>query len=458
MKDSNPKQDQNQDQSSTQEGKSIDTSRLGRALQMGKLAAKITGSAVLDRFKFNQDKSINESVIDATKKNAKLMVKTMGELKGAAMKLGQFLSTDPDLIDEEFARELAVLQKEAPPVPFKEIEKSIEKRLNQKISDLFQYIDPKPLGTASIGQVHYAILKDGREVAVKVQYEGIKSSLDSDLNNIALLLKLGRVLLSPEQIQALIEEIRKALTQEADYLQEAQNLIHFASLFQHIEGIRIPKPILDYCTAELLVMEFMEGQPLVKAIQQIPSYEQRSKIAKRFVDIFVYAFHDLYEINIDPHPGNFLLNQNHEIVLLDFGCIKTFDPMYTDGILKVLVAFWEDDMPKLKAELKALHFGRDGMAFPSDDAVRTHHQMILAPMAKREAFNFSRWQIHAQLRAFLSEHPEFINMLPPPELLMYFRVVAGIKGTLSQIDAGIDLRGLAEDVCVRKNIFSRAKA
>jgi predicted unusual protein kinase regulating ubiquinone biosynthesis (AarF/ABC1/UbiB family) len=431
--------------------KSIQTGRFSRAFQIGKIAAKITGSAMIDQFK-KSDQSMNASIIEATKQNAKMMVKTMGEMKGAAMKLGQFLSMDPDMIDPDFAKELAVLQKEAPPVPFKDIQTAVEKRLNQTFEQCFHFFDPKPLGTASIGQVHYAILKDGREVAVKVQYEGIKDSLESDLKNIGILLKLSKVVLSAQQIDGLLKEIRESLVQEADYLKEAQNLIDFAKHFEHIPNIRIPKPYLEYSTSELLVMEYMPGKPLIKGLNAIDSFEKRSEIVKSFIQIFVFAFHELHELNVDPHPGNFLLNDQHQIVLLDFGCTKKFNPQTSDLILKALQAFWQDDMPKLKSILQTLGFGREGIAYPADEDLRTHQQMMLAPMAKHELFNFSQWQIHDKLREFLLSHSEFINMIPPPELLMYFRVLAGIKGTLTQVDAGVNIRKLAEDACLKRGI------
>jgi predicted unusual protein kinase regulating ubiquinone biosynthesis (AarF/ABC1/UbiB family) len=432
--------------------KSIQTGRFSRAFQIGKIAAKITGSAIIDQFK-KTDQSINASVIEATKQNAKMMVKTMGEMKGAAMKLGQFLSMDPDMIDEDFAKELAVLQKEAPPVPFREIQNAVEKRLKKSFEESFLFFDPKPLGTASIGQVHFAILKDGREVAVKVQYEGIKDSLESDLKNIGTLLKLSKMILSAEQIDGLLKEIRESLVQEADYLKEAQNLIDFATYFAHIPNVRLPKPYLEYCTPELLIMEYMPGQPLIKGLKTIDSFEKRSEIVKSFIQIFVFAFHELHKLNVDPHPGNFLLNDQHEIVLLDFGATKQFNPEISDLVLKALMAFWQDDMPKLKSILQTLGFGRPDCTYPSDDALRTHQQMMLAPMAKHELFNFSKWQIHEKLREFLLSHSEFLNLIPPSELLMYFRVLAGIKGTLTQVDAGVNIRKLAEDACMQRGLM-----
>jgi predicted unusual protein kinase regulating ubiquinone biosynthesis (AarF/ABC1/UbiB family) len=439
-------------ESATPQEKSIQTGRFSRAFQIGKIAAKITGSAIIDQFK-KTDQSINASVIEATKQNAKMMVKTMGEMKGAAMKLGQFLSMDPDMIDEDFAKELAVLQKEAPPVPFREIQNAVEKRLKQSFEESFLFFDPKPLGTASIGQVHFAILKDGREVAVKVQYEGIKDSLESDLKNIGTLLKFSKMILSAEQIDGLLKEIRESLVQEADYLKEAQNLIDFAKYFADIPNVRLPKPYLEYCTPELLIMEYMPGQPLIKGLKTIDSFEKRSEIVKSFIQIFVFAFHELHKLNVDPHPGNFLLNDQHEIVLLDFGATKHFNPEISDLVLKALMAFWQDDMPKLKSILQTLGFGRPGCAYPSDDALRTHQQMMLAPMAKHELFNFSKWQIHEKLREFLLSHSEFLNLIPPSELLMYFRVLAGIKGTLTQVDAGVNIRKLAEDACIKRGLM-----
>ena len=179
-------------------GKKVETNRVRRALKLGGLATRVTGSFIkqkLDGLR-GADPQELDSVASAAVANAKQFVEVMGEMKGAAMKIGQILSADPEMIDPGFAEKLSTLQNKAPPMDFVSLSRQIEKNLNQPMSAVFRYFDPEPLGSASIGQVHRATLFDGRDVAVKVQYPGIADSLASDLKNFGGLLKVGRAIVS----------------------------------------------------------------------------------------------------------------------------------------------------------------------------------------------------------------------------------------------------------------------
>ena len=170
----------------------------------------------------------------------------MGEMKGAAMKVGQLLSTDPDILDPAFAERLTSLQNSAPPMDFDTLSAQVESALDQPIESVFKFFDPEPIGSASIGQVHRATLFDGRKVAVKIQYPGIAGSIESDLRNLGSLLKVGRVFITKERAESFIEEARDTIIAEADYTIEARNLVRFREHFADDEWIRIPEPIMDY--------------------------------------------------------------------------------------------------------------------------------------------------------------------------------------------------------------------
>ena len=445
------------------EGQRVETSRLKRAFKLGSLSAKVTGGFVTERLKQRVGLGSSEGSAGAlhvtAKRNMDEMVRVMGQLKGAAMKVGQLLSVDPDLIDPEFATSLATLQREAPPMPFSQLKACVEERLGRPLEEVFDVFDPRPLGAASIGQVHRATLRDGREVAVKVQYPGVKGSLHSDLKNIETLLKLGSGVLTKERVKGFMAELRMALEGEVDYLGEARALSEFKARFEAepFEGssrIRVPEPLMELCGPELLVMEFIEGVPFHVGVRDLPLSE-RQALVQAFIEAFVYMFHDLNLLHADPHPGNFMLDRAGRLVLLDFGCVRPFEPEVADGVLRVLSAHWGGSASAQAGALFELGFGvkaRDEL--PSDEAIAEHHRLILAPMARHEEFNFSRWSVHEELREFLSEHLDFIHLSPPPALIMYLRVIAGIKGVLTQIDAGVDIRAIAERCCVRRGLLS----
>lgn len=444
------------------EGERVETSRFKRALKLSALGARVTGGFVKERLKQRVGLSDSSGGFEAlhttAKRNADEMVRVMGQLKGAAMKFGQLLSADPDLIDPEFAEALATLQRSAPPMPFSQLKESIEERLGAQLHEVFDVFDPRPLGAASIGQVHRATLRDGREVAVKVQYPGVKGSLESDLKNIESFLRLGSSLLTKERIKGFMAELKEALEGEVDYLEEGRNLARFKALFEAhpFEGaelVRVPTPLLELSTPELLVMEFVEGVPFQEGVATRP-FEERQRLMSAFIEAFVYMFHDLNSLHVDPHPGNFLLDPSGKLVILDFGCVRPFAPEVADGVLKILTAHWRDDIEAQAQALFDLGFGvRPREELPSAEEIATHHRLVLAPLARRELFNFTQWSVHDELRDFLSQHLNFIHLSPPPELIMYLRVIAGIKGVLSKVDAGVDIRAIAERACERRGLW-----
>jgi len=393
-----------------------------------------------------------DSIAEAAMDNVRQMVDVMGEMKGAAMKIGQLLSTDPDFVDSSFAERLASLQRDAPPMDYVTLSTQIEDALDLPIDQLFSYFDPDPIGSASIGQVHRATLNDGRDVAVKVQYPGIVQSIDTDMNNLRRMLRLGRVFMTKERADAFVEEARTTIMAESDYTTEAENLRRFRKHFADWDDIRIPEPIDEFTRKTVLVMEYIDGEPFHEAVNAIAEDEIRNGICKRFVEVFVYMFHDLHELHADPHPGNFLLDADRRIVLLDFGCIREFSVELADGMLHMLRCVWSGDMETLAQYYRHFQFGREGMEYPDGDTLRDYHDIILQPMIYDGDFRFSEFELHAPMREFLVRHGSILKMVPPAELLLYFRVLAGLKGMMTRIDAAVNIRELAEECCARRGI------
>lgn len=429
-------------------GKKVETGRVGRALRLGRVAARFTGSMIRAGLTGKRDDDL-EAMAEAAIANAQRIADVMGEMKGAAMKVGQMLSADPELVDPAFAEKLATLQREAPPMDFATVAAQIERWLDRPIEAIFRRFDPEPLGAASIGQVHRATLFDGREVAVKVQYPGIADSIESDLKNLASMLRVGRIFVTRERADGFVAEARDAILAEADYRREAANLTRFRALLADWPDIRIPEPVMALCAEQVLVMSFCEGEKLDDAINAIDDPARRDALTARFVELFVHLFHDLHTLHADPHPGNFMLAPDGAIVLLDFGCIRDFEERLADDILRMLVAFWDDDMPRLKALFRRTGFGKDGDEYPADDVLRTYLGMVLEPIATDAPFRFADYKVAARLRAFIRQNLSFLKLVPPPETLLYFRVLAGLKGMLTRMDSQVNLRAIAAD-CVRR--------
>lgn len=438
------------------EAQEVETGRFKRAWKLGKLGAKMTGSYVKDRLKKSLSTSEEGSELGALQtaaiRNAHEMAMVMGQLKGAAMKLGQMLSSDPEMISPEFADALAVLQRQAPPMPYQQLKAALEAELGGPMQETFALFDPRPIGAASIGQVHRATLQSGEEVAVKIQYPGISDSLESDLSNIERFMAIGRPLLPKERAQGFIEELKAAFEQEADYEGEAHKLEEFNRHFADWPQIRVPKPYLELCTPRLLVMEFIEGEVFHIAANQLEDQAERDALMKTFIEAFVYMFHDLHRLHADPHPGNFMLDLEGRLVILDFGCVCSFESQLADQVLKILPAFWSGDPQRQMNSLLDVGFGREGAKLPRLESVARHQELVLAPMGVQQPFSFYSWRVSEELRDLLTSDFAFVNLVPPAKLLLYLRVISGIKGTLSHLNASCDIREIAQRACVRRGL------
>jgi len=438
-----------------EKGKKVEKGRLRRALKLGGLATRVTGSmlkAQIGRISRRDTDQNLDAMASAALENAQRIVDVMGQMKGAAMKIGQILSSDPDMIDPAFAERLATLHREAPPMDFVTLAAQIERGLDRPIDAVFKFFDAEPLGAASIGQVHRATLFDGREVAVKVQYPGVAESLESDLQNMATLIKLGRMFMTKERADAFVAEARDALLKETDYIREAESLTRFCALFADRPDIRVPAPIPELVRPTVLVMEYIEGRPFDEAVNAIEDPQERDRLATHFVETFVHMFHELHVLHADPHPGNFLLDADHNLVLLDFGCVREFRPEVADAVLHMLDAYWEQDVPRLIRIAQDIGFGRDGTPAPEPEVFAEYLDMILEPLAEYGTFRFADFKVHGRVRTFLRGHLSMIRFVPPAELLLYFRVLAGMKGMMTRTNAAVALRRMAQDVCERRGI------
>ncbi len=336
---------------------------------------------------------------------------------------------------------------------FATVQQVIEKALDRPMTEIFRYFEPECIGSASIGQVHRGTLFDGRDVAVKVQYPGIAGSLEADLKNLGTLLKMGRVFMTKERAEEFVQEARDAILGETDYLQEMRNLQRFGKLYADWPGVRIPGAIEEHCRGTMLVMEFIEGEKFDDALCAIPDKARRSEILQRFLELYVHMFHEEFVIHADPHPGNFMLDAEDNIVLLDFGCIRDFAPERADSILYMLDAFWADDIDRLSGYLRQYGFGREGMNWPSNEVIREYHHLILEPVVRDQTYNYSQWQVHAKVRAFVRRNPSWLQLVPPAELLLYFRLLAGVKGLVTRVDADLNLYTLAKAVSRKRGII-----
>ncbi len=257
------------------------------------------------------------------------MVGALGQMKGAAMKLGQFASfIDTEFIPEEYREiyqeQLAKLRTAAPPMPWEKVEKVLDEEYDgEPVSELFADLEHEAFAAASIGQVHRAELLDGRRVAVKIQYPGIAEAVDADLRNAGTLVRLARALAPGLDAKAIAHELRERVMEELDYEYEAQNQRSFARAYRDHPFIYVPEVITRLSRRRVLVTELVEGLGF-EQIKELP-HEERSRFGEI---VFRGSFGSIYHLqhfNADPHPGNYLLMEDDRVAFLDFGMTKKLD-------------------------------------------------------------------------------------------------------------------------------------
>ncbi len=277
----------------------------------------------------------------ATSAEAEAFAADLESLGPTFVKIGQMLSTRPDLLPPDYLAALARLQDQATPLPFEDVLACIEAELGLPARKVFQSLEPVPLGTASFAQVHAAVLPSGRRVAVKVQRPRLAEQVEGDLASItSLVTSLGLVTGVGRRygFREWLQEFRTSVLTELDYLQEADNLDAFRDHLARHPRIHVPAPVRDYSTRRLLTMDLAEGIR-VTAIPDVMRTETdlaslAGELGRAYLDqIFVHGL-----IHADPHPGNIVLTPEHELVLLDLGMVAYVPPRLRDQLLKLVVA------------------------------------------------------------------------------------------------------------------------
>ncbi|WP_300437934.1 AarF/UbiB family protein [Christiangramia sp.] len=265
------------------------------------------------------------------------------------IKLGQLLSTRPDLLPEEYLSALAKLQDNVSPVPFEEVKKIIETELGTKISKAFNVFDEKPLASASIGQVHRAELHSGRPVAVKVQRPGISKQFMDDLDTLDELTAMAVKHLEKAKTYALDEvfaELRRILVNELDYKKEAQNLKTLKKNLTQYEHLIIPAPVNDYSSTRVLTMEFVSGKKITSLSPLRQMENDFSELVEELVEAYLQQIINDGFAHADPHPGNIKFTEDNKIALIDLGMVARFTPQLQENLIELLLAISQSNGEK----------------------------------------------------------------------------------------------------------------
>ncbi|WP_233716680.1 ABC1 kinase family protein [Ketobacter alkanivorans] len=426
-----------------------------RFLKLAGMSASIAKNVASHKVKglFRDEQSHAQSQEQLYTDIGKQIAQTLGEMKGAVMKVGQIASQVKDMLPEEVASALEVLQKESPPMPYPMIRRQLIKALGDTPENLFAHFDETPFAAASIGQVHRALTKDGEECVVKIQYPGVKESCDSDLKHLKRALKLaGLVKVNPEVIDQTFEEIRRMLYEELDYVHEAENIKLFRDYYQDHPYIIMPELIESLSSETVLTLSYVPGDSLQQVKQPQYSQDTINLIGYRIFETFGKQIYDLHAVHSDPHPGNFAFRPDGSIVLYDFGAVKRI-PKETIEKLRGLVAdAIEGKVDTLDKHLLAIGVRQEGGKKPDPEFYGEWLDIFMAPFRSYDPFDFSASNLHKRVLGKVKRDGlKYIGSFQPsPETMHVDRVISGHYWTMVDLGVNVSFRPLVDQIVLRK--------
>lgn len=404
------------------------TSRSGRFFKLAGMTASVAGQYAGQKARGLISSENDEGArSESYSRMASRITDTLGEMKGAAMKVGQIASQTQDFLPREFSDALEKLQKEAPPMPFEVILEQIETELGKPVGELFEYLQEKPYAAASIGQVHRARLHDGTDVIVKVQYPGVDESCDSDLKQLRLALKLGGLLKMPkESVDQLFAEIRERLREELDYENEARNVEQFMAFHKGDPWVVIPAVIHSHSTRHVLTMELEEGDHVSDVTPERYDQATVNLIGHRMFTTMADQLFRFQCIHGDPHAGNFAFRPDGSLVMYDFGCVKKLKSEIVEAYRNTVTAALAEDYKALDTYLIDLG-ARVGSQPAIDEAYYAMwRDILIVPFNSEQPYDFGESSIHKDVAAKTSTVFKYLDSFKPPvESIFIDRMIAG---------------------------------
>jgi len=414
----------------------IPAGRLGRIARLLSVALRNAWAALAHKVAalVTPRQHREQRLLEQQARSAKRTADAMGAMKGVAMKLGQMISFLDDLMPPVFAEQMRSLQNAAPPeLDAETVLAQVELELGRPVEQLFASFDTTAMAAASIGQVHRATTRDGRDVVVKVQYPGVDAAIRADLANAkALAGGVGRFFPTLDA-RALAEELRERVLEELDYRIEAANQEAFRRQFAGDADLEIPAVVAELSSERVLTTEYKPGLDLYRFCET--ATEEARQRAGQALHRFVFESIWVYGVfNADPHPGNFLFREDGRVICLDFGCVKQFPDEFLDNMRQLTMAYLDGRRDDFYEQALRMEFIRPGHEHkvPRDwlwDYVRWYHLPILddAP------FTYTPEYTRQATTVMFGDNVRKTNM--PPDYLMLNRITFGVNSLLAKLRA-----------------------
>ena len=420
-----------------------------RFFKLAGLSASVAGRYAHSRVKaaFSSSERAAEIRALSHQLTGRKIADTLGDLKGAVMKVGQMASIAQDLLPAEVSDALRALQGDAAPVPYAVVCSQIERELGASPEALFHSFEPRPFAAASIGQVHRARTHEGLDVAVKVQYPGVDGAVDSDLSHLKVLFSASGLLQVPRRsVNALFDELSRGLHEELDYTREAANVRLFADYYRQHPRVVIPEVVEDRSTQRVLTLTFEDGDPLHLLDSLGYSRALRDELGQTLFEVMADQVFSLRCLHADPNPANFAFRRDGAIVFYDFGC--------TTGLPDALAEAWRDtvraavDEDYAGVEDGLIRCGARNLDGPPVEAsfYKTWRDILILPFQAGPPYDFGTADLHQEalrhLPRFLSAH--IGSFQPAPALALLNRAIAGHYGIQQKLGTRGHFRELLE--------------
>ncbi len=378
--------------------------------------------------------------------NGRQLAKGLARMRGAAMKLGQLLSLESEtVLPGEFVQALAGLRSAGSVMPTAQLHRVLGREYGQGWRRRFRYFNEVPIAAASIGQVHCAITAEGVEVALKIQFPGVARSIDSDVDNLATLLRLIRVLPEDIELRPLIAEVKSQLRRETDYRAEATAMSQYRRLLEGDRRFMVPRVHTQLTTARILTMDYVSARPVSELWERQTPQRVRDRVAGALQEL---VFREIFEFGFlqsDPNSGNFLFSQEDgRLVLLDFGSMVKIRTDLADGYLRLCRAAFARDRASIRRV--ADEFGLLAADEPRERAEALIDLILLCcePLHVRGRYDYGASDLPDRVRRAGLELAlgRGLRRVPPPQLLFIQRKLGGIFMLCQRLGARVATRGL----------------
>ena len=429
----------------TSRSRSVPSSRAARLGTFGRLASGVAGGMLAEgarRLARGERPRLRDAML--TPGNAARLADRLSHLRGAAMKMGQMISMDAgDMLPPELADIIARVREQADRMPPNQLRDVLDREWGKGWLTRFQHFNPRPIAAASIGQVHKATTKDGRELAIKVQYPGVRESIDADVDNVATLLRVSGLLPKELNMAPLLEEAKRQLHEEADYVREGQQMMAYRQRLAGADDFLVPAIAEDFSTERVLAMDFIPGRP-VEELASAPQ-EERNRVARAIMALVLREMFEFGAMQTDPNFANYRYQPDSgKLVLLDFGATRQVDPAIAADYRALMAAGLAQDRDA--ARQAALEAGYIALAAVENHADRIDRMIdiIITEMTRPGPFDFGD-------RAFVSVlRDEGMEMaadkatwhIPPVEMLFVQRKISGTALLGAKLKAKVDVREL----------------